>query len=358
MDHLTIARLLDTHRTQIADHTVALARRNPFWEERFGPGIFERLALDFDLNLATLAKAIRYRSPMIFDDHALWRRNQIHGFGCSTGHFRELFSYTWSAVDQLMPAEALPTVYDFIQSGLAAVMPRSAVLRQVVAAQDELAEVVIAASFDASWHWQAAFGVENRDGAAREAWFLFDYAVDSLDCGKPELLGRHVRVLRDRLSACGLSTVHTQQLLWLAAQAAEQRLAPAAAAELQRALQGAAGYLAHTGEGCSALHAAQDQIVAEVAHELAAAGLAPQPEHVALEIGWYLAYLSDGMAAQSPGGLVNYARWMQHYFAGQGLPDTPLRQSFNALSASLERHLPQYAANDARSIVAAAQRAL
>jgi hypothetical protein len=358
MDHLTIAKLLDTHRTRIVDQTVALAQQNPFWEDRFGPGITERLALDFDLNLANLAKGIRYRSPMIFDDHALWRRNQILSFGCSTGHFREMFGYKWAAINQMMPSETLPTIYDYMQSGMAAVMPRSANLQQVIAAQDELAEMVVAATFDESWHWQAAYAQEGREKAVRDAWFLFDYAVDSLEGGKLEVLGRHVRSLRDRLGARGLSTIHIQQLLWLAAHIAEQRLAPGAGADMRKAFESASGHLAYDSEGCNALLAAQEQIVAEVAHELTYAGLAPQPEYAAMEVGWYLAYLNDSMAANDPSSFVNYARWMQHYFASQGLPDTPLRQSFSALSSSLERYLPQYAANDARSIITAAQRAL
>lgn len=358
MDHLTIAKLLDAHRVQIVDRTLELVRQNPFWEERFGPGIYERLALDWDLNLANLAKAIRYRSPMIFDDHVLWRRNQIQGFGCSTGHLREIFGTTWGMISQLMPAEALPTIYDYIQSSMAAVMPRSQALHPVAQAQDQLAEALAAATFDQSWHWQAAYAELGRERAVRDAWFLFDYAVDALDGGKLEIVGRHARALRDGLAGRGLSSIHIQQLLWLAAHCAEQQLAPGAAAELRKAFESAAGHLAHDSEGCSALLAAQDQIVAEVAHELTYAGLAPQPEYAAMEVGWYLAYLSDSMAARDPGSFVNYARWMQHYFASQGLPDTPLRQSFSALSSSLERYLPQYAANDARSIITAAQRAL
>lgn len=357
MDQLEIAKLLDTHRTQIVDQTVGLAVQNPFWSERFGPGFAERLALDADLNLAILAKAIRYRSPMIFDDHVLWRRGQIIGFGCSTGHLREIFGYKWAAINQLMPAESLPTIYDYIQSGLATVLPKSPTLQQIAEVQDALAEAVVAATFDESWHWQAAYAEHGRVRAVRDAWFLFDFAIDSLSL-KPELLGRHVCGLRDQLAARGLSSIHIKQLLWLAVQAAEQLLDPTPASELRRVLEGATGYLSHDSEVCNALMAAQEQIVGEVAQELSYAGLAPQPEHAALEVGWYLAYLNDSLAAKDPSGLVNYARWMQHYFASQGLPDTPLRQSFTALSSSLERHLPQYAAQDARSIITAAQRAL
>jgi hypothetical protein len=358
MDHLTIAKLLDTHRTQLVDQVVALARHNPFWQERFGPEIYERLALDCDLNLANLAKGIRYRSPMIFDDHVVWRRNQIQGFGCSTGHLREIFGYKWAAISQQLPADTLATIYDYIQSGMSAVMPRSNNLQQAVGVQDQLAEALVAATFDESWHWQAAYAEQGREKALRDAWFLFDYAVDALASGKMDLIGRHVRSLRNRLAGHGLSTIHIQQLIWLASRVAERVLPPPAASDLHRAFESAAGYLSHDSEGCNALLAAQDQIVNEVAQELTYAGLALQPEQAAMEVGWYLAYLNDSMAAKDPASFVNYARWMQHYFASQGLPDTPLRQSFSALSSSLERYLPQYAAHDARSIITAAQRVL
>lgn len=358
MDHLATAKLLDTYRSQVIEQTVALALQNPFWEERFGAGFGERLALDCDLNLAALAKAIRYRSPMIFDDHLIWRRNQIIGFGCATGHVRAIFACKWAAISAVLPAETHTTIYDYMQSGMQALTYPGAAPREIAVHHDALAEALTAETFDQSWHWQSAYAVGGRAAALQANWFLIDYAIDALGTHTPEMLGKYVRNQRNRMRANGLSTIHMQQALWVAAQAAEQLLAPAAAAELRRVLETAAGYLGHDSESCHALLAAQDQIVSEVAEELAYAGLAPQPEQAAMEVGWYLAYLTDGVAAGDPSGLVSYTRWMQQYFASQGLPDTPLRQCYTALSGAVERHLPHYAVNDARTILSAAQRAL
>jgi hypothetical protein len=358
MDHLAIAKLLDTYRPQVIDQTVILAMQNPFWEERFGSAFSERLALDCDLNLAVLAKAIRYRSPMIFDDHLIWRRNQVIGFGCATGHVRSVFACKWAAISAVLPAEAHPTIYDYIASGMQALAYPSAAPREIAAHHDALAEALTAETFDQSWHWQAAYQVGGRAAALQENWFLIDYALDAIGMHNPDLLGKYVRNQRNRMRADGLSTVHMQQALWVAAQAAEHLLAPAAAAELRRTLETAAGYLAHDSESCHALLAAQDQIVSEVAEALTHAGLATQPEQAAMEVGWYLAYLTDGVAVGDPSGLVSYTRWMQQYFASRGLPDTPVRQCYTALSGAVERHLPQYAVNDARTILSAAQRVL
>jgi hypothetical protein len=358
MDHLSISKLLDTHRPQLANQTAALVLQNPFWIERFGEGFRERISLDIDLNLAAVAKAIRYRSPMILDDHVLWRRNQILGFGCSTGHVREIFGAKWSAASALMPAETLPTIYDYLQSSMRALAYQSAAAQQAAQAHEQIVEDLVGATFDASWHWQAAYSQDGREALQRDLWFLIDYAIDAVGQKSADNLGRHVRYRRDANLARGLSSIHMQQLIWLAAQSAEQRLAPAAASELRRTLESVVGHLSYDREGCTALVAVQEQIVADVAQELTFAGLAPQPEYAAMEVGWYLAYLNDSMASQDPTSMVGYTRWMQHYFASQGLPDTPLRQSYAAIANSLDRYLPQYAAQDARSIISAAQRVL
>lgn len=358
MDHLTIAKQLDTQRAQVVDQTVAMTLQNPFWMARFGPGISDRLALDFDLNLAALAKAIRYRSPMIFDDHVIWRRNQIVGFGCASGHLREIFGYKWAAMSATLPAEMLPTIYDYIQSGMQALSYPTAGVQQIATAHEQLAESLTAASFGQSWHWQAAYGADGRAAALHDNWFLIDYALDAIGARNSDILGRYVRYRRDANYACGLSSVHMQQLLWLATAAAEQSLAPSAAADLRQVMEAAAGFLAHDSETCHALMASQDQIVQEVAEQLMDAGMAPQPEYAAMEIGWYLAYLNDSLARRDPACLIGYTRWMQHYFAAQGLPDTPLRQSYSAIAGAVERYLPQYAALDARAMLNAAQQTL
>ncbi|NJN18625.1 MAG: hypothetical protein HC822_21405 [Oscillochloris sp.] len=358
MDHLTTAKLLDTYRSQIVDQAVTIALQNPFWIERFGPGFRERLSLDIDLNMAALAKAVRYRSPMIIDDHVRWRRSQIIGFGCSTGHVREIFGYKWAAISALLSAETHATVYDYLQSAMMALEYPTADTRAISAAHDQLATELTNATYDGAWHWQAAYGPDGRDLALRDNWFLIDFAIDSVGAQNPDMLGKHARMHRDACLKRGLSSIHVQQLLWLGTQSAEQLLEPAPSAALQGVFEKAAGYLMYDNEACNALLTAQDGIVGEVAEQLSVAGLAPQPDQAAMEVGWYLAYLNDSMAAGSSTGLVNYARWMQHYFSSQGLPDTPLRQSFVFLTQAVERHLPQYAASAAREMIGAAQRAL
>jgi hypothetical protein len=355
MDNLLIAKHIDSQRTQIVDRAVVLTLHSPFWAERFGPGIGERLAIDFDMNLAAVSKAIRYRSPMILNDHMRWRRGQIIGLGCSTGHLREALGYKWSAISTLLPQGALPTIRDYLElaaSSLAYPLPAA---RAVAAAHDQLAEALTAASFDTSWHWQVAYGEAGRAAALRDSRFLFAYAIDALGSQQPAVLDGHIRYRRDGYLAAGLSSIHIQQLLWLAGQIAEAHLAPGPAAELCNLLEAAAGFLGYESESCAALVAAQERIVAEVAEELIASGLAAQPELAAVEVSWYLAYLTDSLAARDPAGLVGYARWMRHYFAAQGMPDTRMHKSFSALDGSLGRHLPRHTANAARGIIGAAQ---
>ena len=356
MDHMTIAKMLDTYRPQLVARTVALVSLNPFWVERFGEGFSERMALDADANLAALAKSIRYRSPMMIDDHVRWRRNQIIGFGCATGHVREIFSYKWTAATEIMPAESHPIIYEYIQSSMQALAYPMQVAQDLAAGHEALAASLTAVCFDTNWHWQAAYGVDGRPQVMSDCWFLIDYAIDTIGQNNPDIVGKYVRQWRNTLQRRGLSTVHIQQAIWLATEQAQQQLSPKAASELRRVLDQAATYVLPNRESTQALLAAQDQIVYEVATYLSSVGLAPQPEYAAMEIGWYLAYLNDGVEQADPSGLQNYTRWMQHWFASQGLPDTPLRQSYAAIEGTLERYLPQYAANDARAVLQASQR--
>jgi hypothetical protein len=173
-----------------------------------------------------------------------------------------------------------------------------------------------------------------------------------------ELFHRYLRHKRRMLAEQGLSSVHVRQLLWLAAEVAENRLSPGAAGELRRVFEAGGSGLQLEGEAYIALLQAQEQIISEVAEQLTASGLAPQPDYAAVEVGWYMAYLGDSIAADAPDGLMNYTRWMQQWFASQGLPDTPLRQSYAAIGAACDRHLPQYAAQQAKSMLVAAQRVL
>jgi hypothetical protein len=54
--------------------------------------------------------------------------------------------------------------------------------------------------------------------------------------------------------------------------------------------------------------------------------------------------------------MLSYTRWMQQWLSSQGLPDTPLRHSYEALYAAVRRHLPEYASRDALAILQAARR--
>ncbi|NJM06453.1 hypothetical protein HC891_10035 [Candidatus Gracilibacteria bacterium] len=358
MEHLSIAKQLDARRGQLAERVTELALQNPFWEARFGAGIRERLILDMDANLAVVAKAVRYRSPMMLDDHILWRRNQVLGFGCTTGHLREMFAYKWLAINEVMPPHTHPEIYQYIEAAMYALSYQHGSAAAVTAVHEELAERIVAVSFDTFWHWQAAYGSDARTVARNDAWFLVDCLTDALAHHDDSLLGRYVRWKRDQLLTSGLSSVHVQHVLWLTAEAADDLLAPGPAADVRRALEHAASFLSHTSEASLALVEAQEQIVGEVAQQLVSIGLAPQPEQAVLEVGWYLAYLNDGIATSDASGLACYTRWMQQFLADQGLPDTPLRQSYHALGNAIMRYLPDYAARDATAILHAAQRVL
>ena len=360
MNHLEIAKLLDARRQQIVEQAVEALIKDSFWVERYGPGIRERLGIDCDMNLAILAKGVRYRSPMLLDDHMRWRRNQIVSqFGCSTGHVREVFSCSWTAISDQMPAESLGVIYQYIDSAMAALVYPSASANALAAAAPQLAENLVQTSHDQHWHWQVAYQrVGQRETALREAWFLFDYAVDSLGMQRVEIIGKYTRLLRDRLAKRGLSTMHVQQLLWLAAESAEAHLPPLVAGDTRRMFEQATTYIFHDSEPCRALNAAQEEIIGEVARQLVADGLAPQPDHAVFEVGWYLAYLNDGLASGDPAGLVGYTRWMQQWLSSQGLPDTPLRRSYAALDGALGRYLPTYVASDAHAMLGAARRIL
>lgn len=354
MEHLETARLLDAQRPQIVDATVGALLHEPFWTERFGPGIGERLSVDTDANLAALIKSVRYRSPMIFDDHMLWRRNQVVSLGCSTGHVREAFGHIWEAITRSTPAYTQGLIYQHLHSGLQALSYTNAAAQALASKHEALAEALTATTYDAHHHWQAAYG-EGRGRVLYDAWFAIDSLIDSLGIGSADVLAQRMRWSRQQLQRRGLATTHSQQQLWLLAEAIEPQLPPSAAAEARRTLEHAAAALEPAREASRALLAAQGEIVAEVAGLMLAQGLAPQPALAAMEVGWYLAYLCDSVEATDASPLAGYCRWMQGWLADQGLPDTPLRQALAALGNAADRLLPQYAAIEAHSIIRAAQ---
>lgn len=357
-EHLEIARLIDSRRGEVVNYAVSAVMQDPTWEERNGSGIAERLALDFGMNLATLAKSVRYRSPMIFEDHMRWRRNQIQGFGCATGHVREICGHLWHGLSMHLPEDWQPAVYGYMQSAMKGLNYSSPAAQALAAHQDALAAQLVAATFDAHWHWQAAYGNDGRERMLYDCWFLVDYLVDALGGGKNEFLSRYTNLMRGDLNRRGLSSAHAQQLIWLLNEACRVHLPPASAEDVQHSLVLAAAVLEHNHESVQDLLAAQDGLINEVANQLTTAGLAPQSEQTALEVAWYLAYLADSLAVGDPTPLLGYTRWMQHWLASQGLPDTPLRHSYQALGGALGRHLPSYVATEATTLLQAAQRTL
>lgn len=129
MDHLVVAGHLDSRRTQIVDRAVVLSLRSPLWAEALGPEAGERLALDYDLNLAALSKAIRYRSPLILCDHVRSRCAQLIKQGYSSRHLREALSYKWSAISVLLPQEALPTIAAYLEMAIHMIEPAARAVR-------------------------------------------------------------------------------------------------------------------------------------------------------------------------------------------------------------------------------------
>jgi hypothetical protein len=358
IDQMEVARLLEDRRGRIVEQVVSEMLTDSFWTERFGQGINQRLLADIDLNIAILIKAVRYRSPMIIEDHMLWRRNLVVPLGCSSGRLRETFARIWNAVAAQLPDWAVPAIHSNILASMQAIAYTSASSQSVVAVHDQLAEDLVAATYDQHWHWQAAYSDVGRQGVSYDAWFFIDYVNDALGYKQPDLAARQARWQRDRNYQRGLCTTHMQQWLWLLSEICERRLPPAAAAEVRQALETSSSFLPHDSEPNRALLAVQDRIVSEVAQHLVAQGLAAHPDQAAMEIGWYMAYLGDSLARKSPDLLRGYTRWMQHWLASQGLPDTPLRQSYAALNAALSHYLPEYAARDACAIIQASQSAL
>jgi hypothetical protein len=357
MDRIDIAKLFDSVRNQIRDEVVGLILKQSFWQQRFGYQIAERLTLDMDGSLVALSKSIRYGSPMLFADHIRWQRDQFQGMGCSTGHVREICTYIWNVASACFPNQTLSAISVPVQAALDGLSYAGAA-QSLGALHAELAEALVAATVDVHWHWQAIYGPGGRDRALYEAWFFIDYVIDAMGSGKPDILRQELIRMRQDLVARGLSTLHVRQLAWLLDQAVGARLPAEAAMGLRSTLEAALPVLDDTAEGCQALLNAQEQIVADVAYQLAAAGLSPQDEQTHAEIGWYLAYLADSLATGTPGPLTSYTRWMQQWLLSQGLPDTLLRHSYEALVAAIGRHLPERAARDASTALQAAQRLL
>ncbi|MBX0329211.1 hypothetical protein K2Z83_16175 [Oscillochloris sp. ZM17-4] len=103
---------------------------------------------------------------------------------------------------------------------------------------------------------------------------------------------------------------------------------------------------------------AQDLMITEVSSRLGAAAASQFSDDTPAEIGWHMAYLADSIAAGTPGPLCGYTQWAQRWLSSQGMPDTLLRQGYEALSAAIGNHLPEHAAREASSILQEARRLL
>jgi len=358
MENFDIVQGLEDRRLAIVEDTVQQAMGEPFWAQRFGEGIHVRLKLDIDRNLGVLIQSIRYRSPMIFEDHTRWRRDQIRGFGCSTGHIREMYGNLWRAIARHTPEQWQPFIFGYMQSALEGLIFAGAAPRAVAEQQTHLAEDLARATFDQHWHWQAAYGADGRARLAYEFWYLVDYLVDALGINSTATLGQHVQWQRELWMRRGLCTGHMQHALWLLGEALAARLGPGPAEEARRALTAAGAALAYQRESCQALQSIQAELIGLTAERLMAAGIAPGGAETTTEAGWYVAYLIDSVAAGVPDPLLSYTRWMQHWLAHQGLPDSPLRLSYEALGEAIARLAPEYAAQEALAVLQVAQRAL
>lgn len=358
MKHLEIAQLLESRQRQIVDDVVEATMKNSFWIERFGEEVREKILFDTEYNVSTIVKAARYRSPMILEDYVLWLRKTLVDLRCSTGMVRETFVTVWNAISAHMPSESLPLIYRYIVGAVDRLAYDNPAAQQLSAVHEQLAGTWATRIYEQHWHWQAAYG---RDGQARvryECWMCLDYLIDSLGMHNEHVLIRHVLWERDRTLQRGLSTTHIQHWLWTLAGLVEEQLPPNVIDGVSRVLQTCAASLLHESESYRALLSAQDTIVSEVAQTLVAHRHVSSPEQAAMDTGWYLAYLGDSVARRDSAYLVGYTRWMQHWCARAGMPDTVIRTSYQAIAESVERHLPRYAAHEARTILQAANQVL
>ncbi|GAB4164754.1 MAG: hypothetical protein Fur005_25250 [Roseiflexaceae bacterium] len=349
LDRHELAHQIDLQRKSVAEWVAALLLNTPFWEARYGSGIRERLIIDTDQNIETLAKAVRYRSPMIFEDHMRWRRDLVIDRGCSSGRIREALAHTWDALSNLLEPTANIIVGQYIQSALTALSYPVASAQQVASQQEALADELICHTFDTDWHWQATY--HNRAAAQAEAWFLIDMLIDSLGQQRTEPFSKYVHWLRGQYLKQGLSSAHMQQQLWLLGHTIEQRFDPDLATKPQRIIEAAANALVPESEACRALQASQEQIVGDVANLLLPRGYPAAPEQLAMEVGWMLAYLSDSLSQNDPNQFVGYTRQISQRTPNSGQHPTFLRQRFVALDQSLATRLPHYAAQPARTLL-------
>jgi hypothetical protein len=351
MNHLEIAKLLEMSRGDVATLAATQMVGNPFFAERFHDMSADRLATDFENDVSGIIKAIRYRSPMILEDHLVWRRTTWLANRGSTGLVRQGIACIWSGATTHMPKEAQNLIHEHLASAMRVLAYPSPTVQQIAAAHDQLVDEVIVETYDAHWHWRMAYTSDGRVRAMHDVWMGVDYLIDALGSNNPHILGDYVRWMRDRVIGRGLSTTHMQHLLWLLASVGERVLPPRAAGETSRMLQTCASLLMREHETCRLLTSIQDSIASEVAAQLASYGFGGSFTQAVVDVGWYLSYINDSIATNNPALFANYVRWMQHWLADARLPDTTLRQSCALIEAALQRHLPPDAAEEACAIL-------
>ncbi|NJK79360.1 MAG: hypothetical protein HC914_05430 [Chloroflexaceae bacterium] len=221
------SRLLDAQRTLILEKTATRLLENPHWRERYDAHIAEALIFDSEHIYNAIVKAVRYRSPMMLDDHIAWLRANMVERHISTGLLREMLAALWTAVTQQLPPTAQTEVYQFVQRGLQRLDYADSAAQALTGIHSHLAEELVRFCYDQNWQWQAAYQQHGRNRMLYDMWLLIDVLIDAIGNKNEHPLLAHLRWLRDGNLRRGLATVHIQQLLWLLTSQAE-RLAPPA----------------------------------------------------------------------------------------------------------------------------------
>lgn len=349
MDHRNIATMLEASRSRIIERVIHQTMQNPFWAERYGPGVRDKIIFDTEHNIAALTKAIRYRSQVMLDDYLAWLRTTLVRHRCSTGMLNETFAYIWYGIQSELPYEAQAPLFAYIEAGLNQLRYSQPTIQEIVAIHEQLAEDLTRHTFDMQWHWQRAYATSGRARCVYDMWLILDFAIDALGQNDPQVAVQHILWLRDGLLPRGLSTTHMQQLLWLLTGMLEQQVSPAAASDIRRVLSTAASALLYDDAAYHALLGAQDTLVQEIAQMLAPHG-GVGAEQLMQETGWYVAYLGDALGLHQADPLVRYVSDLHQ----AGADPYTMQQHLAATHEAIARHLPAYALAEAQGFVQAA----
>lgn len=349
MDHRTIATMLEASRHRIIERVIHETMQNPFWVERYGVGVRDKILFDTEHNIAALIKAIRYRSQVMLDDYLAWLRTTLVRHRCSTGMLNETFAYIWNALQAELPYEAYAPLFAYIEAGLNGLRYSQPTIQEIVSLHEQLAEELARHTFDMQWHWQRAYASSGRARCLYDMWLLLDFVIDALGQNDPQVAVQHILWLREFLLPKGLSTTHMQQLLWLLTGILEQRVSPAAASDARRVLATAASALLYDDAAYHALLGEQDALVQEIAHMLVPHD-ALGAERLMQETGWYVAYLGDALGLHQAEPLVRYVSDLHQ----AGADPSMLQQHLAATHEAVARHLPAYALAEAQGFVQAA----